>query len=108
MLLDTPESLWRFLERKEYLNAAWLFLLSRVVHRALTNENLAEVSWSKAGVNIQVCLDYSPKQMNLLLIFIQAQFPLAQRQWDLISQFRAQIAHRATQSLKETSVSSDV
>ena len=32
---------------------------------------------------------------------LQQQFPLAQRQWDTVSQFRSQISHRASQSLRE-------
>jgi hypothetical protein len=32
LLLDAPETLWRFLEHKQFLQAAWLFCLGRVVH----------------------------------------------------------------------------
>ncbi|GJJ09706.1 hypothetical protein Clacol_003930 [Clathrus columnatus] len=53
LLLDAPESLWRFLERKEYLNAIWLFMLSRVVYHALTSDNSAETPWNKVGINVQ-------------------------------------------------------
>lgn len=85
LLLDTPEQLWRLLERKKYLQAAWLYLLARVVYRALTqdDEDEQEVPWSKEGIEI---LD---------------QFPLVQRQWDTISSFRSQISYRASQSLRD-------
>ncbi|KAG9019493.1 hypothetical protein FRB90_001565 [Tulasnella sp. 427] len=56
LLLDTPEQLWRLLERKKYLPAAWLYLLARVVHRALTQEEEddQEVPWSKEGIEIMI------------------------------------------------------
>jgi hypothetical protein len=39
LLLDTPEHLWRLLEQKKFLHASWLFLLARVVHRSLANND---------------------------------------------------------------------
>ncbi|KAG6897112.1 hypothetical protein C0992_003966 [Termitomyces sp. T32_za158] len=83
LLLDAPEHLWRLIERKKYFPAAWLFLLARVVHRALVREDEQDVTWSSQGVNV---LD---------------EFPLVQRQWDTVVQFRSQIIHKATLSLRE-------
>lgn len=42
------------------------------------------------------------------LIAIQEQFPLVQRQWDNVTQFRTQIAHKATLSLREREITSQV
>ncbi|KAG9013087.1 hypothetical protein FRB94_003920 [Tulasnella sp. JGI-2019a] len=87
LLLDTPEQLWRLLERKRYLQAAWLYLLARVVYRALTYDeddgDEHDMEWAKDGIQVA------------------DQFPLAQRQWDTISTFRSQIAYRASQSLRD-------
>ncbi|PIL31763.1 hypothetical protein GSI_06467 [Ganoderma sinense ZZ0214-1] len=82
LLLDAPEHLWRLMERKSYLNAAWLFLLARVVHRALSQES-DDRTWHSYGVDVQ------------------EHVPLVQRQWDTITPFRSQISHRATLSLRE-------
>ncbi|KAK7695274.1 hypothetical protein QCA50_002464 [Cerrena zonata] len=88
LLLDAPEHLWRLMERKLYLHSAWLFLLCRVVHRALLNdEEEDESSWNSYGLDVE------------------EQFPLIQRQWDVVSQFRTQITHKATLSLREHSFS---
>ena len=55
LLLDTSEHLWRLLEQKRYLHAAWLFLLSRVVYLSLTQgEDDDEDSWEAKGVNVLV------------------------------------------------------
>lgn len=54
LLLDAPEHLWRLMERKSYLNAAWLFLLARVVHRALSQED-DDQSWQPYGIDVVVC-----------------------------------------------------
>jgi len=55
LLLDAPEHLWRLIERREYYRAAWLFLLSRGVHRALTHDDAAEgSSWEVKGISITV------------------------------------------------------
>ncbi|KAG6901470.1 hypothetical protein C0995_011490 [Termitomyces sp. Mi166 len=83
LLLDAPEHLWRLIERKKYFPAAWLFLLARVVHRALVREDEQDVTWSSQGVSV---LD---------------EFPLVQRQWDTVAQFRSQIIHKATLSLRD-------
>ncbi|KAI0328133.1 hypothetical protein GY45DRAFT_1255614 [Cubamyces sp. BRFM 1775] len=82
LLLDAPEHLWRLMERKVYLNAAWLFLLARVVHRALSQDD-DEQSWHTYGIDVA------------------EQLPLVQRQWDSITPFRSQISHRATLFLRE-------
>ncbi|KAI0652031.1 hypothetical protein C8Q79DRAFT_73511 [Trametes meyenii] len=84
LLLDAPEHLWRLMERKSYLNATWLFLLARVVHRALSQDD-DEQSWHAYGIDVS------------------EQLPLVQRQWDSITPFRSQISHRATLFLREPS-----
>ncbi|KAF5368617.1 hypothetical protein D9758_002268 [Tetrapyrgos nigripes] len=89
LLLDTPEHLWRLLEKKNYYTAAWLFLLSRVVHRALVHEDEQdEEAWNSYGIDVL------------------EQFPLVQRQWDAVAQFRSQIVHKATLSLRKYTTSS--
>ena len=55
LLLDAPEHLWRLMERKVYLNAAWLFLLARVVHRALSQDD-EEQSWHAYGIDVAVSM----------------------------------------------------
>ncbi|KAG1762933.1 hypothetical protein EDD22DRAFT_1025278 [Suillus occidentalis] len=83
LLLDAPEHLWRLIEREKYFHATWLFMLARVVHRALSHDDEQdEDSWLNQGVNAV------------------EQFPLIQRQWEVISHFRSQIVHRATLSLR--------
>ncbi|PCH33973.1 hypothetical protein WOLCODRAFT_94557 [Wolfiporia cocos MD-104 SS10] len=88
LLLDAPEHLWRFMEKKMYFHAAWLFLTARLVHRTLLREDEGEnQSWHMYGIDVS------------------EQIPLAQRQWDAISQFRSQIANKATLFLREGTTS---
>ncbi|TDL28012.1 hypothetical protein BD410DRAFT_781955 [Rickenella mellea] len=90
LLLDASEHLWRLLERKLFLQAAWLFLLSRVVFRSLLRESSDdEKSWEGYGINV-------PEQ-----------FPLVQRQWETVSQFRAQIVQKATLSFREQNLTAE-
>ncbi|KAJ7040430.1 Vps51/Vps67 domain-containing protein [Mycena alexandri] len=89
LLLDAPEYLWRLLERKKYMTAAWLFLLARVVYQALISTQNADEIWSAHGLDI-------PEQ-----------FPLVQRQWETIMPFRLQISHRAQLSLREYTTSAE-
>ena len=105
LLLDAPEHLWRLLEKKEHLQAAWLFLLARVVHRALITDD-PEGGWENEGISVLVKVIES--KIGCVLTTLQTQFPLVQRQWDTVAQFRPQIAHRATQYLREASTSSEV
>lgn len=91
LLLDCPEHLWRLLEHKRHLHAAWLFLLARVVHRSLTgSEDEEQAGWSGQGINVI------------------EQFPLVRRQWDTISPFRTQITHKSTLSLRDHTVVAEV
>ena len=55
LLLDAPEHLWRLIERKMYFSATWLFLLARIVHRALAREDgQDEDSWAIQGIDVMV------------------------------------------------------
>lgn len=55
LLLDTPEHLWRLIEKKKYLHAAWLFLLARVIHRVLVREDDEdEEGWAAQGIDVTV------------------------------------------------------
>jgi hypothetical protein len=65
LLLDSPEHLWRWLEKKQFLHAAWLFLLARTVYRKLSrsadeeesedeeNEG-GDINWSRHGIDVMV------------------------------------------------------
>lgn len=55
LLLDASEHIWRLLERKKYLQAAWLFLLSRVVYRSLLREDSDDgQNWQRYGIDVSV------------------------------------------------------
>ncbi len=55
LLLDAPEHLWRLIEKKQHFTAAWLFLLSRVVYRALVNDDEQdEDAWQHQGIDVLV------------------------------------------------------
>jgi hypothetical protein len=47
--------LWRLIEQKRYLQAAWLFLLLRVIHRALVSHDENQPSWAEDGIDVAVC-----------------------------------------------------
>ncbi|KAJ3775141.1 hypothetical protein FB446DRAFT_425782 [Lentinula raphanica] len=87
LLLDVPEYLWRMLERKNFFSAAWLYLLSRVVQRALIREELDE-------------------EVRNLGIDVSDSFPIIQRQWEVVAQFRSQIVHRAVIALRDFNATS--
>ncbi|CAE6418759.1 unnamed protein product [Rhizoctonia solani] len=97
LLLDSPEHLWRWLEKRQFLHAAWLFLLARTVYRKLSKSDDEEseeeeaasgdISWSRHGIDVM------------------EQFPVASKQWEMIGQFRPQIVHKATQALRESGIS---
>ena len=61
ILLDAPEHLWRLIERKKYLPAAWLFLLARVVYQGLRNDDTDEQSWINEGIDILVRVTFEFK-----------------------------------------------
>jgi hypothetical protein len=66
LLLDTPEHIWRLLEKKNYLHAGWLFLLARIVYQALVRDGAEdEDDWTAHSINISVRgLVYGPVAAN--------------------------------------------
>jgi hypothetical protein len=55
LLLDTPEHIWRLLEKKKYLHAGWLFLLARIVYQALVRDDAEdEDDWAAHGIDMLV------------------------------------------------------
>ena len=55
LLLDTPEHIWRLLEKKKYLHAGWLFLLARIVYQELVRDGAEDDDeWSAHSINMVV------------------------------------------------------
>jgi hypothetical protein len=57
--------LWRWLEKKQFLHAAWLFLLARTVYRKLSKSSeddeseeeevmSGDINWSRHGIDVMV------------------------------------------------------
>ena len=108
LLLDTPEHLWRLIERKKYLHAGWLFLVARVIHRALVRgDDEDEESWGVNGIDVLVSR-LVLQGLYTCLHHFQEQFPLVQRQWDAVAQFKSQISYKATLSLRDPDISIEV
>ena len=109
LLLDTPEHIWRLLERKRYLHAGWLFLLARIVYQELVRDGAEdEDDWTAHEINMLVRgLVYGLIAANTHEIY-QEQFPLVQRQWDAVAPLRAQITYKATLSLRDSDASLEV
>jgi hypothetical protein len=57
LLLDSPEHLWRLIEAKKYSQAAWLFLLARVVYRGLSMDDVEEEEWPDIDVMARAVFD---------------------------------------------------
>jgi conserved oligomeric Golgi complex subunit 1 len=108
LLLDAPEHLWRLIEKKKFLSATWLFFLTRVVHRVLVSEDEQDAgSWSHQNIHV-IVRSSSRLDIGAESTVFQKQFPLVQRQWDVISQFRSQIIQKATSFLRECSPTAEV
>jgi hypothetical protein len=109
LLLDTPEHIWRLLEKKKYLHAGWLFLLARIIYQALvrTDTEDEEDDWRAQGIDVPVCSTVYGSSASAYGVS-QEQFPLVQRQWDTVAQFRAQITYKATLSLRDSGASLEV
>lgn len=102
LLLDAPETLWRFLEHKQFLQAAWLFCLGRVVHLEAGESTEGPVRPSTSSYRTEpMNLDSS----NFVISYTQRiDLPLLHRQWEDLSQFRSQIVQRATFGLRDLGV----
>ncbi|KAG7575305.1 hypothetical protein FFLO_00469 [Filobasidium floriforme] len=81
LLLDVPEALYSYLAGKQFLEAAYLWLLTRVVKEELVSSSGAE-SDEKGSTN-------------------QTFLPLVQKQWEILLPLRGQIVERATTSLRD-------
>ncbi|KAJ2964423.1 hypothetical protein NQZ79_g646 [Umbelopsis isabellina] len=83
LLVDVPEQIWHALESDQYLEASRLYLLAKMVYKNLLVEE---------GVPF-VVVDT---------------FPVVQKQWDAISQFKNHILQRAESYLKNTTCSAQL
>ena len=71
LLLDAPEYLWRLIERKKYMHASWLFLLSRVAHRGLVSQDeMDDQSWRSEGIDVLVSRDILIPPFNSVLTVV--------------------------------------
>jgi len=75
LLLDAPEHLWRLIEQEKYFHATWLFMLARVVHRALSqDEDQDEESWLNQGIKVMVTSPLHFSSSRLLTFAFRSNF----------------------------------
>ncbi len=70
LLLDTPEHIWRLLEKKKYLHAGWLFLLAHIIYQALVRADTEdeEDDWRAQGIDVLVCCAVYGSSVQLLTV----------------------------------------
>ncbi|ORX84964.1 hypothetical protein BCR32DRAFT_291026 [Anaeromyces robustus] len=76
LLVDTPEQIWNALENHKYLKAACLYMIAKLVYKHLQS--------SEEAKHLQI--------MNT--------FPIIQKQWIAVSQFRSNILEKSISYLK--------
>lgn len=95
LLLDAPEHIWRALEAQDYLSAARLAMLGRVVYRELASMTLTGEDQ-----------DENADENDTPDVFRAV--PLVERQWETLSQLATQIVRRAKTGLQRWDVSFQV
>lgn len=76
LLVDTPEQIWHAMERHQYLRAARLYQIAKLVYK-----------------NLQTSREASRLRLPVM-------FPVVQRQWDAVSHFRSQILQKSSSRLR--------
>ena len=78
LLLDTPEHIWRLLEKKKYLYAGWLFLLARIIYQALmrTDTDDEEDDWRAQGIDVSVCSIVYSSSVQVFTMYHRSNFLL--------------------------------
>ena len=78
LLLDTPEHIWRLLEKKKYLHAGWLFILARIIYQALvrTDNEDEEDDWRAQGIDVSVCSAVYGSSVQVLTVYHRSNFLL--------------------------------
>ncbi|KAJ9102517.1 hypothetical protein QFC21_002917 [Naganishia friedmannii] len=79
LLLDAPETLYRLLSTRSYLDAAFLWLLARTVKEYML----------------------SPQQESLNEDYNNVYTPLVQKQWETLVPLRSQVVLKATSSMRD-------
>ncbi|KAJ9121715.1 hypothetical protein QFC22_002335 [Naganishia vaughanmartiniae] len=79
LLLDAPETLYRLLSTRSYLEAAFLWLLARTVKEYML----------------------SPRQESLDEDYNNVYTPLVQKQWEALVPLRSQVVLKATSSMRD-------
>ncbi|KAG2175193.1 hypothetical protein INT44_007681 [Umbelopsis vinacea] len=107
LLVDVPEQIWHALENDLYLEASRLFLLAKMVYKNLQTEEDVPFVVIVSTIWKRCCLGELLLRSNLVFA-PKNTFPVVQKQWDAISQFRLHIIQRAENHLKSTSCSAQV
>jgi len=76
LLVDTPEQIWNALENHKYLKAACLYMIAKLVYKHLQSSEEAKH------------------------LKIMSTFPIIQKQWVAVSQFRSNILEKSISYLK--------
>ncbi|ORX55392.1 hypothetical protein BCR36DRAFT_581417 [Piromyces finnis] len=76
LLVDTPEQIWNALENHKYLKAACLYMIAKLVYKHLQSSEEAKY------------------------LQIMNTFPIIQKQWIAVSQFRSNILEKSISYLK--------
>lgn len=97
LLLDSPEHIWRALEAQDALSAARLAMLARVVYRELASMSLSDEQAENA---------HDQGREKTPDVFMA--FPIAEKQWDTLSQLATQVVRRAKADLQRWQVSDQV
>ncbi|PWZ00773.1 hypothetical protein BCV70DRAFT_189420 [Testicularia cyperi] len=104
LIMDSPEFVWRCVERGKTLHAAWTFMLARAAWWELIEKSPLPVP--QASLSTDIGITSATEAVTRLKINVKRAFPFIEKQWQSMVPMRKQIVHRAVALLMDSEIES--
>lgn len=105
LIMDTPEYVWKSIEKGKTLQASWTFLLARATWTDLV-ESASHSGSSATATGDNYSIDSVSEAVSLLKVNVKKAFPFIEKQWQTMIPMRKQIVHRAVSLLSDAQIES--
>ncbi|KAJ9478410.1 Conserved oligomeric Golgi complex subunit 1 [Pseudozyma hubeiensis] len=105
LIMDTPEYVWKSIEKGKTLQASWTFLLARATWTDLV-ESASHSGSSASATGDNYSIDSVSEAVSLLKVSVKKAFPFIEKQWQTMTPMRKQIVHRAVLLLSDAQIES--
>ncbi|GAC96479.1 hypothetical protein PHSY_004059 [Pseudozyma hubeiensis SY62] len=105
LIMDTPEYVWKSIEKGKTLQASWAFMLARATWTDMV-DSASRSGSSALATGDNIGTDSVLEAVSLLEVNVKKAFPFIEKQWQTMIPMRKQIVHRAVSLLSDAQIES--